>query len=631
MATASGLIYVIATGRAETGLEEARLLASRLLSAAGIASSTENRREGAEQRELPGILWGFVPSGKGAPNSGDCLSHATSGPGGRWEAVLRGDPVWLEPRSGYPCTAAELLRVWEAEGPQTARLIDNLSLLLVADKERGELTVVTDRVGGIRLYSAFIGPLRVFCTSYLAISKVLQRKGLERKAIDGDAIATFFHLGYFPGRRTALRDVSVHPAAARTRILGDSVHTEAYWRPDFTVNGTRSCEEVLHEAVDAFNTTVREYSAQKEEIYLSITAGLDSRAVASSLLHQCIPFTTYTHGFPGCWEGRRAERIVKRHGMAHRFVPLTQKFSGRLDELARESFQATEGEISCIEKSHLLYVLPLLKEDAGSGAAFLLGGGAGMLKGSFYRLLHDEESYSMSNVDRYIGWNFMKRLPDIFAPEVPARDRRVLREFVSSSLDEVEGGSFFQKLDYLYLVRYRRWAGAVKNIYRRFFPVREPFISHRILECLFPLAPAIKKAHLPHLEILSHNFPALQYDLTNTMTPALRLTPRTLPRFLPSAVWRSKQLLRGFSRRYLPVELFPLIDYVNYTEWIREESGRALVDALLDPEKMKSAFLYDVSKLQHWLGKQHEEGYSSFPVIDKMCTLELYFREIDTE
>jgi hypothetical protein len=113
------------------------------------------------------------------------------------------------------------------------------------------------------------------------------------------------------------------------------------------------------------------------------------------------------------------------------------------------------------------------------------------------------------------------------------------------------------------------------------------------------------------------------------MTPALRLTPRTLPRFLPSALWRSKQLLRGFSRRYLPVELFPLIDYVNYNEWIRQESGRALVDGLLDPEKMKSAFLYDESKLKHWLGTQHEEGYSSFPVIDKMCTLELYFREID--
>ena len=166
MATARGFIYVIATGRDGAGREAARLLASRLLSAAGIASSTENRHEGVEQRELPGILWGFAPSGKDAQSSGDCLSHATSGP---WEAVLRGDPVWLEPRSGYPCTAAELLGVWEAEGPQTPRLLDNLFLLLVADRKGGELTIVTDRMGGIRLYSALIGTQRVFCTSYLAI------------------------------------------------------------------------------------------------------------------------------------------------------------------------------------------------------------------------------------------------------------------------------------------------------------------------------------------------------------------------------------------------------------------------------------------------------------------------------
>jgi hypothetical protein len=93
---------------------------------------------------------------------------------------------------------------------------------------------------------------------------------------------------------------------------------------------------------------------------------------------------------------------------------------------------------------------------------------------------------------------------------------------------------------------------------------------------------------------------------------------------LPSAGWRAKQVLRGFSRRYLPFELFPLVDYVDYPRWIREESGQALVRELLEPGRMKSAFLYEEGALKSWL----DRGPRSFPLIDKICTLELYFREI---
>ena len=63
-----------------------------------------------------------------------------------------------------------------------------------------------------------------------------------------------------------------------------------------------------------------------------------------------------------------------------------------------------------------------------------------------------------AGIDRYIEWNFRKKHPDLFAPDLPVHEPRVLREFVQSSLEEVEGGTFYQKLDYLFLVRYRRWA-----------------------------------------------------------------------------------------------------------------------------------------------------------------------------
>jgi hypothetical protein len=616
---AGGLVYVVAAGEAAFARDEARAVAARLIDAANAGGEARSLR--GEQREVAGALWGFVPFERDDERPGDRLTHARRG---RLEAILRGDPIWLEPWSHRPPDAEELAARWENEGKAAAKHIDNISFALVADSAAGELAMVTDRMGGISLYTAAVRGLEVFSTSYIALSRLV-----ETKAVDEESIGAFLHLGYFPGRRTALRDVSVHPYATVTTIRAGRVETTPYWRPNLEIDRARPRDEQLRAGVDAFNTTVRESCAGRSQARLAITAGLDSRSVASSLLRQRIAFDAYTHGFPGCWEGKRVEKIVRRHGIPHRFVPLVESFTSRIGELALESFRASEGTISCIEKSHLLHVLSAIRADARPDCALLLGEGAGMLKGTYYRLLHDEEPYTPASVDRYIAWNFAKRLPDIFSPEVAAGETRGLEEFVTRSLDEAGGGTFFQRLDYLYAVRYRRWAGGVKSIYRRFFPVRAPFVSARLIEYLFPLDPAMKGAQLPHFAILESNHPALQRDLTNKMTPALPLTLRTFPRFLPSVWWRTKQVIRGFSRQYLPREIFPLIDYVDYKSWIRSGSGRALVEELLDPQRMKSARLYDERKLRQWIASERQRDWSSFPLVDKMCTLELYFREIE--
>ena len=609
----TGLVYVIASCDGTRPFTEARAISGRLRAAARITSTVI-------ERELPGILWGFCPVPPREESEGDRLTHAERG---SVAGVLRGDPVWLEPLSGEPCTAEKLLEIWSRRGVETAPQLDNISLALVADSGTGAVNLVTDRMGGISCYSAVVDGHRVLSTSYIALSRIV-----KDRSIDGESIASFFHLGYFPGRRTALKAISLIPFASVTTLKAGKMESRPYWLPEMTVDCQTRIDSQLDLGVEAFNTTVREYSAGRAPVFLAMTAGLDSRTVAASLLSQQIPFRAYTHGFPDCWEGRRVSSIVKRHRIPHQFVPLVKSFTDRLEERALESFRWSEGTISCIEKSHLVHVQSLLRAEAGPAASLLLGGGAGMLKGTFYRLIRDEPGYSQAGIDAYLSWNFTKKLPDIFASEVPATSREPLRNFVVASLDEAAGGSFFQRLDYLYAVRYRRWAGGVKHIYRQFFPVREPFVSARLLDYLFRIDPRAKKAELPHLRILERDFPALQYDLSNKMTPALPFNWRTAHRFLPSMGWRAKQLLRGFSRRFLPKELFPLVDYVDYKRWIALASGRSLVNGLLDPGIMRSAQLYDPTKLTPWLESQRAQGYPTFPLIDKMCTLELYFREI---
>jgi hypothetical protein len=608
-----GLVFVIHPGPSGDAARASEPTLERLRTRIGTTVPLETRT-------LGGCVWGFVPFRSEGP---DRLTRATHGP---LECVLRGDPVWLEPESPRACDAESFLSVWEARGSATAPLVDNLSLALVADSRDGALHIFTDRTGGIRLFEVEAAGAKVLISSYALACRIS-----DDRAIDADALACFFHLGYFPLRRTALRGVSMHPAAAWTRVDRGGTRTKAYWTPRMRGSFRTDERELEEGAIDAFDSTVREYSAGHGPMVLAMTAGLDSRTVAASLLKQRIPFRTYTHGFPDCWEGRRVSSIVERHEIPHRFVPLVEEFTGRLESLALEAFEATEGEIGSIEKCHLIHVLSSL---AASGdarhAALLLGGGAGMLKGTNYRLLKDAPSPDDAGIRGFVEWNLEKHLPDIFAASIPARDPRPLRDFVREALAEAGEGTFFQRLDYLYLVRYRRWAGVVKNIYRRFFPVREPFVSARLLDYLFPLDPKVKKAKLPHFAILERDYPSLRFDLTNKMTPAVPFGPATWYRFLPSVPWRMKQVIRGFSRRYLPREIFPLVDYVDYSRWIRLPSGRHLIEEGLDPARMKSGFLYEEAKLSAWLRNWRETGQGSFSLLDRIWTLERFFHAIET-
>lgn len=611
------LLYAIAPLTRGRPLEEARALARSLELHSGSPGEETGGRKATY--ELPGVLWGYSA---GADFPGDRLTETSVG---EQRCVLRGDPVWTGERGGSTCDSAALLRAWKESGPACFAGIDNLSVALVADPASGELHLATDRLGGLAVYTAEVTGHRVYSTSYLAISRLVADRSL-----DGESLACFFHLGYFPGLQTALRAVTLVPFGSILTLRDGEASARPYWRPDMRVDPSQEERGLLDLTADAFNATVREYSAGRDRMLLALTAGLDSRSVAASLLAQKIPFEAYTHGFPDCWEGRRVSAIVKRHGLHHQFVPLVETFTDHLEERALESFAASEGTISAIEKSHLLHVQSHLRAQAGPGVGLLLGGGAGMLKGTFYRLIKDEPGFSRQGISDYLTWNFTKKLPDIFSSEVPAPDRGPLHRFVERSLEEAGAGTFYQRLDYLYGVRYRRWAGGVKQIYRRFFPVREPFVSARLLDVLFRLDPKIKKAQKPHYRILERNYAPIMYDLTNKMTPALPFNLRTFPRFLPSVGWKLKQVMRGFSRRFLKTELFPLVDYVDYARWIGLPSGRKLVEDLLDPAHMRSAAIYDRGRLEAWLEAQRRDSYPAFPLLDKMCTLELYFREISS-
>ncbi len=155
-ATAAGLMYVIAPSAPGGEAGEAQRVEDLLLEAAGASTApAERRRSGA-------VCWGWVPPAAEAELPGDRLS--TAGRGSR-HAVLRGDPVWLEPWNARPCDAATLLEAWETDGAEAVRRLDNLSLALIADDATGDVRLATDRMGGFPLYRVARGGVTVLVTS----------------------------------------------------------------------------------------------------------------------------------------------------------------------------------------------------------------------------------------------------------------------------------------------------------------------------------------------------------------------------------------------------------------------------------------------------------------------------------
>jgi len=202
------------------------------------------------------------------------------------------------------------------------RDIDGCYTAIVYDKKEKQVYLITDRYGFKPLYWGIINDDLVWSSEVKGFLGHIN----FRPAIDPQAVKEFFDIGYLLENRTWFDGVELVPPASILTfdIKSSKVQIQHYWswneiKP---MTGPIREGELVEELGRLFKSAVRKRVNNNERIGITLSGGLDSRAILAAVPEDYKPLHTFTFGQKGCEEIKIAARASKIKGAIHHILIL---------------------------------------------------------------------------------------------------------------------------------------------------------------------------------------------------------------------------------------------------------------------------------------------------------------------
>jgi hypothetical protein len=220
------------------------------------------------------------------------------------------------------------------------------------------------------LYTDAAAMLAVYFGADASSAAISSSPALLAKALKLPISARQLRLGgmnWFPhsrvqGARRLFRDQRLHIPTLRVER-----------RPEQTLTAMPSVEDARFALASDLINTARDLARRSNKIYVSLTAGMDSRTVFAAFLSAGIKFDAYTHDIRGVINPRDhqiAQQICRTMGVKHKIV----RMQPRRDDLAHTVKEHTIGSFCDADDT---YYLPC------NGFRFLASGDAVVFGGLF--------------------------------------------------------------------------------------------------------------------------------------------------------------------------------------------------------------------------------------------------------
>ncbi len=218
-------------------------------------------------------------------------------------------PLVHLPRHEAPCRT--LLALFLQRGPDFAGLLDgNFNIVLYEERER-RLTIVNDVISIKPLYY-----LEEAGTLYFASEKkciLAAREGATR--IDPVGLLQIFAHRHNLSGRTSIDGIKRLPAGSQLTWAEGRLGIRRYARPRYDASGPRPpVRQLVDEWCECLRADVARRLRGKERILLSLSGGLDSRAVACAIARDLRPLTARTRGAADSLEYLCAARVAEALG-----------------------------------------------------------------------------------------------------------------------------------------------------------------------------------------------------------------------------------------------------------------------------------------------------------------------------
>jgi asparagine synthase (glutamine-hydrolysing) len=414
-------------------------------------------------------------------------------PDARVQALLHGDLV--EAGTGQHLAPAgtgsdRLREAYRAGGLDAIAKLQGAYCGVLVDTERHDVVLVADTLSSYPLYWTVAGDTFIFASELRA----LLRHPAVRRGLDPRALADYLVFGFPLGTKTMAAGVQMVPAGSAVVFNWDSgaVRTAQLTRIADSFGPWKGNHgDYISALSDQFRLSVERAFDGDHPFGLSLSGGLDSRAVLSAAGTHASCLSTYTLGVRGCADQVIAEHLARLAGTRHTFFELNDSYLRDFLPNLRELVVLTDGMYLSHGLTEMLALGFLRKADF---RVLQRGHGGELAKVTLAWPLHtDEQIYSFSSKEQFIPYllqrvNYISpglRPADLFTDEWARQIDGAALTSLRESLADVEL-SPPNLCSYLYLTEHhRRFTIPSLELFRQAVEVRMPFVDTAFLDILF--------------------------------------------------------------------------------------------------------------------------------------------------
>jgi len=250
--------------------------------------------------------------------------------------------------------ASYLVHLYEEDRSFPADL-NGLFQGLLVDRAQGTVTLMNDRYGIQRLYYHQSKDTFYFAAEAKAILAVRP----ELRSLDPASLGELIALNAVLENRSLFQGISVLPPASLWRLRKGAIEYQgAYFHPrEWEVQPALDPDQYYRELREVFSQNLKRYFKGTQRVAMSLTGGLDTRAVMAWYRgpEGSLPCYTFGGTYRDCRDVVVARRVARACGQSHEVIQAGADFLSRFHQLAERTVYLTDGcaDVSC---SPSLYV-----------------------------------------------------------------------------------------------------------------------------------------------------------------------------------------------------------------------------------------------------------------------------------
>ena len=523
-----------------------------------------------------------------------------------------------------------VLALYQDCGEPFVERLKGFFTLIIWDVLQNKLVVANDRMGFRPLYYAKLSSCLYICSEAKGI---LVAPDYQRK-VNIHAAGEIFNFGHPLGDKTLFMGIKTLPGASVWSFVKNNLSRKHYWRFDskkYWNYWSGSEQEYLEELSVLFRNGVERQLAKGHKTALSLTSGLDSRAIRVVIEPSWPLVATFVHGLSNSNDFVLSDQVASRAGeIPHYRYELGEKFLSILPGLLNEVIYLSDG-LTKIGGTAFLYSRSQVKDYAqvelsGGGADYSRGFGIGT---QAIRRAGNRAELLQACYDKYVK---KYRTPNPFRhPFLQSIDIAAFHALEKALAIPQPNTPLLMRANHFYVIEH------ITKLIRSYWQLVSNHLEYRLaywdydyINLLFRAPPELTtdERRIPKHFIRKYNYTLAGVPFQNSQY----LVESFDEGLLGHTKMRIKDIIESYYRLYI-APYFPAISsyvtfsrpYIDLNEWLRSDKGIWAHQILLNRRTIERGYYSKegvISLLNKHMAKQGNYGDQ----IGSLITFELWHR-----